>query len=89
MNLPSSTLCRAQEAYHRNRASKANLVNVQIIATGAAIAWEREAVAAERREQRHIDAASLAAIVSPQADASGEARERLFSETPDRGFEDD
>jgi len=88
MNLPS-TLCRAQEAFHRNRAAVALLDNVRTIASGAAIAWEREAIAAERRELRNIRAASLAAIASAQSAVPVEDDGWLFSENPDRGFEND
>lgn len=87
MNLPS-TLCRAQEAFHRNRAAVSLLDNVRTIATGAATAWEREAIAAERREQRNVRAASLATIASAQDSIPVEDDDRLFSENPDRGFED-
>lgn len=50
---PSSVLCRAQEALQRDRAAKAVLDNVRSVANKAALAWEREAVSAERREARH------------------------------------
>ena len=52
MYLPSS-LCRAQEAYHRDRAAGALLDNVRQISTDAAAAWGLEARSAERREARH------------------------------------
>lgn len=49
---PTATLCRAQEALHRDRANASNLVNVRAVATRAAAAWGIEALAAEARERR-------------------------------------
>lgn len=48
----SSAICRIQQSYHADRAANAILENVRIIARKAALAWEREALAAERREER-------------------------------------
>lgn len=48
----SSSLCRIQEGIHRDRAAKADLENVRVIAEEAATAWGVEAEAAERREAR-------------------------------------
>lgn len=50
---PSSALCRAQEAYHRDRAAGEPLENVRIRAMTAAVAWGNEALVAERREARY------------------------------------
>lgn len=50
----SVTLCRTQEAFHRDRAAKAELENVRVIAEEAAAAWALEAEAAEQREARRI-----------------------------------
>jgi hypothetical protein len=55
MYLPSS-LCRAQEAHHRERADGALLDNLRRIAASAAAAWRKEAESAERREARHAGA---------------------------------
>jgi hypothetical protein len=49
---PSLTLCRSQEAHHRERAAGALLENVRTIATVAANAWGQEALLAQAREKR-------------------------------------
>ena len=85
---PSTTLCRAQEAYHRDRATGARLENVRTIAAHAAAAWEREARTAERREARHSRKRQLADLASAREQRVTEDRDRLFSENPDRGWED-
>ena len=89
---PSSTLCRAQEAFHRDRAEATSLENVRAIATSAAAAWAMEAMQAERREARGIRTRAVAELIAVQKllvlDAEGdEEKERGFSENPDRGFE--
>jgi len=76
---PSASLCRAQEAHHRDRAAETPLENVRVIAINAALAWGVEARSAERREARNLR--TLAARVERQE------RDRLFSENPDRGYE--
>ena len=85
---PSSTLCRAQEAFHRDRATGARLENVRTIATHAAAAWEKEARTAERREARHSRNRQLVEMASAEMQRVTEDRDRLFSENPDRGRED-
>jgi hypothetical protein len=84
---PSSTLCRAQEAYHRERAAGAQLENVRRIASNAAAAWELEALGAERREARHERTRLTADALVAQKARAREEGQRLFSENPDRGFE--
>lgn len=54
--VPSSALCRAQESLHLRRATDTQLDNVRLVATEAAAAWAKEAVAAERREGRKVQA---------------------------------
>lgn len=76
---PSASLCRAQEAHHRDRAAETPLENVRAIAISAALAWAQEARSAERREARNTR--NIAARVERQE------RDRLFSENPDRGYE--
>jgi hypothetical protein len=61
---PSASLCRSQEAFHRDRAAAAQLENVRVVATRAATAWGREALAAERREARHRRTKVIAAILA-------------------------
>ena len=73
---PSASLCRAQEAHHRDRAAETSLENVRVIAINAALAWGQEARSAERREAR-----------SSRSLAERQERDRLFSENPDRGYE--
>lgn len=84
---PSSILCRAQEAHQRERAAVTTLANVRMIATNAAIAWGEEALAAERREARHVKPLKAARVLALRQTQSSEGRDRLFSENPDRGFE--
>ncbi|MDQ8756743.1 hypothetical protein RCO27_10935 [Sphingosinicella sp. LHD-64] len=84
---PSASLCRTQEAYHRDRAAVAELANVRAIATNAAIAWGEEALAAERREARNSRTRMGAAVVALRKREARAERDRLFSENPDRGFE--
>ncbi len=62
----SSELCRAQEAIHRDRAANTGLDNVRIISETAAVAWAREAVAAEKREARRARVEAIAAIAKLQ-----------------------
>ena len=85
---PSSTLCRAQEAHHRDRATGERLENVRTIATHAAAAREKEGRTAERRELRHSRNRQLADLASTEKQMATEERDRLFSENPDRGRED-
>jgi len=84
----SSKLCRAQQIYQRDRAANAILANIQTIAAAAATAWEKEALAAEGREDRQIRSRATLPISlgTPQSDRD---RERVFSENPDREFPSD
>jgi hypothetical protein len=86
---PSSTLCRTQEQFHRERAASTTLENVRLIATSAAAAWGLEAAAAEKREARGVKTRALADLLAAQKLEAAEARERGLSENPDRGFEAD
>lgn len=84
---PSSTLCRAQEEFHRARAAETTLDNVRSIAESAAAAWGHEALAAERREARSLKTRATADLLAAQKQqAADEAAERAPGETPDRGF---
>lgn len=78
---PSSTFCRTQEAHQQALAAGAQLANVRGIATLAAAAWAKEALAADKREQRMENRKAIAAGL-----AMGAAEDRSFSENPDRGF---
>ena len=84
---PSSTLCRTQEAFHRDRAAAATLENVRAIATSAAAAWGVEAAAAEKREARGLRTRALAELMAAQKLEAAAEAERGFSENPDREFE--
>lgn len=84
---PSATLCRSQEAYHRDRAAGTQLENVRVIATNAAVAWGQEALAAERREARNSQTRMVARLAALKKRETRDACDRLFSENPDRGFE--
>lgn len=78
----TSAFCLAQEALHRDRAAVTDLDNVRIVATSAAAAWAREAVAALRREAKLGREARLPAAAS----LSEEEEDAAFSENPDRGL---
>lgn len=80
--VPSSALCREQEAIQRQAARTAPLANVRLIAETAARAWAHEAVAADRREAR---VARVAAMNLRQRQAAAGPPERDLSENPDRG----
>jgi hypothetical protein len=82
---PSSTLCRSQEEFHRDRAANTTLENVRVIAAGAAAAWGLEAVAAEKREARGARTRAIAELMAAR-DLSAREAERQFSENPDREF---
>jgi len=86
---PSSTLCRTQEEYHRERAASTTLENVRAIAAGAAAAWGLEAVAAEKREARGVRTRAAADLLAAEKAEAAAAREYGFSENPDRAFEGD
>ena len=86
---PSSTLCRTQESFHRERAASTTLENVRAIAAGAAAAWGMEAVAAEKREARGAKTRATAELLLAEKAEAAAAREQGFSENPDRGFEAD
>lgn len=86
---PSAQLCRAQESRQLALATQTTLANVRDVARGAAAAWAKEAVAAEKREERkarldatRADAAAKLHLRFPPLD------DRAFSENPDRGFAD-
>jgi hypothetical protein len=80
----SSIMCRAQEDFHRNRATNASLENVRSIAVKASAAWGNEALAAERREARRDRVRTLASQMPHPANEE----DREHSENPDRGFAD-
>lgn len=83
--VPSSVLCRTQENLHRRRAADALLENERIVATNAAVAWAREADAAERRERRQ-EKVRLFAVTASATEAELNALDLLLSENPDRAM---
>jgi hypothetical protein len=72
---------------HRARAASETLVNVRALAETAAAAWGLEAIAAERREARGVRTRAIAELLAIEKAEAVVARERGFSENPDRGFE--
>lgn len=72
----TSTFCRDQEAWHRDRVASEALVNVKLISHRAADAWALQAVLAEHREAK-IKAASTEVVSDT---------DRQMSENPDRDF---
>ncbi|OAN67096.1 hypothetical protein [Sphingomonas sp. TDK1] len=81
---PTAFTCRAQEARQRQLATDALLPNVRDVAFIAAAAWQKEALAAEKREAREI-ATRLQRI---EARVERAAEDRGLSENPDRGLAD-
>lgn len=79
---PTLAMCRAQEARQLKHAADAPLTNVRNIAVLAAAAWAKEALAAQRREERRARRDQELLYAAPQLE------DRIFSENPDRGFAD-
>ena len=82
----TSIHCRTQEMVQRDRAEAAQLDNVRVVAERAAIAWGLEAIAAEKREARHLRALAIAEIAAAKARESQDDEDPSFSENPDRGL---
>jgi hypothetical protein len=85
----SSNLCRTQQRYQRDRADNANLPNARLIADAASLAWEREALAAEGREERQKLAPTLVKFLPSYSPEPHQALDWLCSENPDREFAND
>ena len=79
---PSLTLCRTQEARQRAIATAASLDNVRAIADAAAQAWAKEALDAERRENRKFRAVETDQV--RELNPGLPDLDRLLSENPDR-----
>ena len=75
----TSIFCRAQEVLQRERAATAELENVRIIATRAALAWAREAALAEHRETKRGVEKSL----PDPGSLSEELDDQLVNDRPD------
>ncbi len=88
MQLSSST-CRAQQAHQHALALSAPLANVRQIATLAAAAWAKEALAADKREERMLRRGLIAAAEGELFLEPTAPGDRTFSENPDRGHADD
>ncbi|MGH6781796.1 MAG: hypothetical protein ACREB5_06800 [Sphingomonadaceae bacterium] len=77
----TATLCREQAAHQRALAANAVLDNVREVALKAALAWDREASDAEKRESRSdklsCDDAAIAAEfrLEEEVEAEAEAEE--------------
>lgn len=82
----SSIHCRAQEIVQRDRADAALLDNVRTVAARAAVAWGREALAAEQREARHLRTLAIRELMALQNQRVLGDEDGSFSENPDRGF---
>lgn len=85
---PSATLCRSQQAYHRERARTALLGNVRMVADKAALAWGIEATAAEIREARRIHTRLTADLIAAAKQEAAPSIEASPNENPDRGLAD-
>lgn len=83
---PSSILCRAQQARQHDLAAGTTLVNVRRVATLAAAAWAKEALAADKREQRTANRKHVAEAAASLHLELPRPEDRAFSENPDRGF---
>ena len=79
---PTLAMCRAQEARQRTLAADAALANVKGVAMLGAAAWAKDAITAERREQRRARRDQELLYAPPLLE------DRMFSENPDRGFAD-
>lgn len=86
--LPSSNLCRTQEALHRSRATLTTLVNVRSIADEAAKAWGKEALLAEQRERRQVRTAGPRVELSEDALRLRALGDHALNENPDLGCAD-
>ncbi len=82
--LPSSNLCREQEAAQRHRADTTTLANVRLIAETAATAWAHEAKAADKREARQDRVRAVAATIALQKQVTEARLDSGLSENPDR-----
>lgn len=80
----TSTFCRAQEAFQRERAAGAVLDNVRVISSRAAEAWASEALAADRREARRERLRMIACIAALEAERP-DREDAEQNENPDRG----
>ncbi|MET0310232.1 MAG: hypothetical protein ABW023_16120 [Sphingomonas sp.] len=84
----SSVLCRAQESRQNALAAGTTLSNVKSVATLAAAAWAKEALAAEKREQRLTRRQSMAEPAPELHSAMPRPQDPPFSENPDQGLAD-
>lgn len=84
----TSTFCREQEAFQRNRAASAVLDNVRVVASRAAAAWAYEALAADRREASRERLRMIACIAAVEVERPGDREEAGQNENPDRGGAD-
>lgn len=86
---PTAIMCRAQQARQLTLAADAVLPNVRVIAARAAAAWAKEALAAEKRDERlargRMEMVGAAPALLREAPSQ---HDRAFSENPDRGFSD-
>lgn len=80
----TSTFCRAQEAFQRERAAGAVLDNVRVISFRAAEAWASEALAADRREARRERLRMIACIAALEAERPVDREDAEQNENPDR-----
>jgi hypothetical protein len=64
----SSDLCHAQAMVQQDRASSHPLPHVRLLAAKAAVAWRKEGLWAEKREQRRVTPDSA---IDPDEDFSG------------------
>ena len=79
----SSDFCRAQQAIHAERADKALLDNVRVVANKAAVAWGVEAQVAEVREARR-DRTRTPADARSREEQFEDEDSPIFSDRPDR-----
>jgi hypothetical protein len=87
--VPSSILCRAQESLNLRKAADTVLDNVRRVATEAAAAWGKEAIAAERREERQVKVRAVADAAGTRRAGTAAPDEMAVSENPDRGHATD
>lgn len=83
--MPSSKLCREQEAFQRHRAATTSLINVRVVAERAAAAWVLEAQAADEREARLKRTLAIRATIAAQKALLGQQKNSRFSENSGSG----
>jgi hypothetical protein len=81
----SAEFCHEQATFHRERAQQSSLINVREVAERASASWTLEAIAAERREERHRVLLSTRAARDAARREGLSTEDLVLSENPGRG----